>query len=1015
MFVTRGTPIGHSRLAPTPSPRTAQDVLRGIVALTALLAALVGVPWALAALGGAPLPAQLPSLPEIGDALTSPDDGSLFLGALLIVGWVGWALFAVSVLVEIPAQLRGRSAPRLPALATSQRVAGALVTTIAILFVTTSASPTPTAAATVVATGTSHHVPNTDAEPSSRVRLSSVADQTTVGSVTQAAHATHPTYRVRRHDTLWAIAERSLGAGERFTDIAALNYGVEQRDGRALTNSHWIYPGWVLRLPPDARLDHHDSHQQAHPDEQYTVQPGDTLSDIAQTELGSAKRYDQIAELNAGRRQPDGHTLSDPDHIEPGWHLQLPSTSPRPGTATDHRTGGSDEHASTRDDNPSPTVTPGRLPGTHDSSAAESNLSARVDDDRSAFDNPIPAKVGLGLAGITAAALLAALARRRTLQQRARRPGYRITMPNDDTRVAETQLRVANDRDTLDMLRAALVLLARRCAEAGRLLPGLAAVRVNRTNIELLLVSHESDLVAPFEAVENDRWRIEFTEIPVPADVLANDDDVPFPYPALLTVGADDDTTLLIDLEVAGTLTVYGPQAETRPILDAWAVELAAAPISENIGVTLIGADWPSAAVDAARVRLAGSAETATRGAAARTRDVKRILTAAHLDTVREARSRGVASDIWDPEVVLCIAPKSNAVHDVSALQRASGQGLALITGVTSNEVAPSGWTLTQTSNRRWRIEPLGITVSPPRLEKSHLAAVTAALAASHDHDGVEAPSTQAAAESIDNASGPHADRQRILPRVSPGEDAAPQVGPPQILVLGPVAVRFTNGAEAESDRRRKLTELAAYIALHPGADNHRIDDAIWPTRRVSRSTRHSATSRLRRWLGPAPDGQPWLPVVPDRGQYRFRPEVRCDWIDFQVLARRGFSDGPDGLDDLSAALALVRGQPFAGVDPAWYAWAEYDTQEMISAVTDVAHALSVALLGTGDARAAREAASKGLLVEPLSETLTRDAVFAATAMGDSEDAARLIQQLRTRLSAIDPDGDLDAEMVAPR
>ena len=72
------------------------------------------MPWALATLGGPPLPAHLPSLPEIGDALTSPDDGTLFLRVLLIVGWVGWALFALSVLVEIPAQLRGGPRPGSP-------------------------------------------------------------------------------------------------------------------------------------------------------------------------------------------------------------------------------------------------------------------------------------------------------------------------------------------------------------------------------------------------------------------------------------------------------------------------------------------------------------------------------------------------------------------------------------------------------------------------------------------------------------------------------------------------------------------------------------------------------------------------------------------------------------------------------------------------------------------------------------------------------------------------------------
>ena len=242
--------------------------------------------------------------------------------------------------------------------------------------------------------------------------------------------------------------------------------------------------------------------------------------------------------------------------------------------------------------------------------------------------------------------------------------------------------------------------------------------------------------------------------------------------------------------------------------------------------------------------------------------------------------------------------------------------------------------------------------------------------------------------------------------------DAGSHLEPPQILVLGPIEIRSTNGEEAESDRRRKLTELAAYIALHPGADNRAIDDAIWPTRRVSRSTRNSATSRLRRWLGEAPDGDPWLPPVPDRGRYRFRAEVGCDWQQFQALARRGFASGPDGLDDLQAALALVRGRPFAGVPPAWYTWAEYDIQEMISAVTDVAHVLSSARLAAGDTQAARMAASKGLLVEPVSELLTHDAVRAATAAGDTEEAERLLQQLGARLADVDPDADVGSIRV---
>ena len=137
----------------------------------------------------------------------------------------------------------------------------------------------------------------------------------------------YPTVTVHRGDTLWGLAERHLGDGTRYTEIAHLNYGRPQPDGAALTRAHWIHPGWILLLPTDA------THLPAKPDttapsgaagDTYVVQPGDTLSEIAQAELGDADRYPDIAALNTGRPQPDGGKLTDPDLIRPGWHLRLP-------------------------------------------------------------------------------------------------------------------------------------------------------------------------------------------------------------------------------------------------------------------------------------------------------------------------------------------------------------------------------------------------------------------------------------------------------------------------------------------------------------------------------------------------------------------------------------------------------------------------------------------------------------------------------------------------------------------
>jgi nucleoid-associated protein YgaU len=53
----------------------------------------------------------------------------------------------------------------------------------------------------------------------------------------------------------------------------------------------------------------------------YTVRPGDTLSRIAQQQLGDASRWPEIFLLNRG-------IIQHPDRISPGQVLTLPGTTP---------------------------------------------------------------------------------------------------------------------------------------------------------------------------------------------------------------------------------------------------------------------------------------------------------------------------------------------------------------------------------------------------------------------------------------------------------------------------------------------------------------------------------------------------------------------------------------------------------------------------------------------------------------------------------------------------------------
>jgi hypothetical protein len=51
---------------------------------------------------------------------------------------------------------------------------------------------------------------------------------------------------------LFQIATKTIGNGNRYMEIFALNEGRLQPDGRRVTDPAVVEPGWILQLPPDA-------------------------------------------------------------------------------------------------------------------------------------------------------------------------------------------------------------------------------------------------------------------------------------------------------------------------------------------------------------------------------------------------------------------------------------------------------------------------------------------------------------------------------------------------------------------------------------------------------------------------------------------------------------------------------------------------------------------------------------------------------------------------------------------
>ncbi|WP_422753843.1 LysM peptidoglycan-binding domain-containing protein [Micromonospora sp. WMMD708] len=237
----------------TPRGSTARrtgQLLTGFGSLVVLMALLVGAPVALLAFAGNPLPDHLPTLGEVGTVLTSRDDGQLFIRALALVGWFGWATFAFSVLVEIGAQVTRRQTPRLPGMRRQQRAAAALLGSVALIIAASPAAsaavtltqPMPAAAGTGVATTLDASRTGLGAAPSAGLGGAALgaAPGTGLGPVPGAEK---PVYRVARGDYLGEVAERYLDDFDRYPEVARLN---------DLRDADRIKPGQLIRLPAEA-------------------------------------------------------------------------------------------------------------------------------------------------------------------------------------------------------------------------------------------------------------------------------------------------------------------------------------------------------------------------------------------------------------------------------------------------------------------------------------------------------------------------------------------------------------------------------------------------------------------------------------------------------------------------------------------------------------------------------------------------------------------------------------------
>ncbi|MGP4049379.1 LysM peptidoglycan-binding domain-containing protein [Streptomyces sp. 2A115] len=611
----------------TPVPvRIVGVLVRALLGLVFLVALLAGTPYVLLLIGTPPT-----ELSGGIDVLLRPDDGTLFFAAITCIGWGAWAAFTWTVILEIIAVARRRSAPRLRALGGMQSLASFLVGGIVLLAPTAASATTSSPAVAVTA------------PQSADDSMPSAAPTTSV----PASAASSPTHTVTSSMELpWDLAQEYLGNGQRWHDIAALNPDIP---GLA-SGDQYLPKGSVIKLPTDARPSTPAAASEEEHASTVTVQSGDYLSKIAQEELGDGDQWPELFAASRGKPQPDAlPEITDPNVIYAGQQVTVPGaqadqTDPppdsgqgaegssqqptppatqspdgeqKPGDGTGDAQAPAPSHSSApapKSSAPStPAGPPTRQPGQEQGappatprpstsaspSAASPSASAEPSGSAAsspAAESPGPAPAGsrlnlrtvLGAGALLAGAVTGALALRRTLQRRRRKPGEKIAIAPEPS-TAEAQLAAAAEPGGTARLDVALRTLAHQVA-AGKDatdLPQLRAARIGTRAVEVLPEDLSQEAQAPFVSGKAGWW-VQSSDAVLLDEEAAR--EVPAPYPGLVTIGSTEaGDLLLLNLAHLPALLLDGNPVHISEVCTSLALELGMSPWAAEAEVVTVG------------------------------------------------------------------------------------------------------------------------------------------------------------------------------------------------------------------------------------------------------------------------------------------------------------------------------------------------------------------------------------------------------------------------------------------
>lgn len=663
MAVQTRRPGPQTRLPQPGAPiDRGREIRLGVLGVLGIAVLVIGVPAALVAFVGYPLPRSAPSK----DWLTQTVTATLLIKVLACVLWVVWAHFVVCLLSEWRALRHGRLPSDVPLGGGSQLLARRLVAAALLL--------------TGAATAFPHHAGGSSAVPRPPVAAHQTVTATATTAAAHAGSSTHESvatsaaertavekatkYYVvepphgRRYDSLWDIAERTLKDPLRYKEIFALNKDRVQADGGSLVDANLIRPGWHLLLPADASGPGvHVVQAQAPAHAADSVHPGG--ADDAHAGSGAVgSGVGAEAAGGAGGAVGGGS-----------------------GGLSGGGGGGGGLHAG----NTAPVLAPAvAAPGGAVATGSGGHLALGG---------------ALMLAGV-----LAALGARRG--------------PYAPAGAVEEGLALAADPGLAAALDRALRSLATARVAQGRALPQPVVAWVSPDQVTLNLVAGDVDEPpTPWRATDDGRsWTVrlaDLTDAPV---------DGPAPFPGLLSVGRHEPFELFVDLEQApGVVAVGGDLDIARDVVAAWAVQAVTSLWSDGAQVTLVGfADAEQlAAVDPRRIDHAPTLSAVLDRVEQRSDDVRRVLRQLGVDGVITGRLAR-RDDLWQPQVLVLSGPPTP--DEARRLQLLVGAGRSSVLALCVGDAASARWRFSVDGAGTLDLGVLGTTAQAHRLPRTAVA-----------------------------------------------------------------------------------------------------------------------------------------------------------------------------------------------------------------------------------------------------------------------------------------------------